>query len=177
MTSADERQQLQQRFLKALCEQTDGDPQRQVSMYKVGEDLGLDRETASRVAQDLMAEGQVAVKTLSGEIGITEEGVALVGGPGPQVGPEGLPVKGPLLARHCQAVESALAAVKAVIGTKGLNFDDLAQAMADIRTIEAQMAAPKPNSVVIRACLEALAEPLAKSGPCTELTALRRLLA
>ena len=62
-------------FLIQLFEQTRGDPSVQVSMYDLGNDLGLDRDASSRVAEILMGLQLVEIRTLSGGIGISTEGV------------------------------------------------------------------------------------------------------
>ena len=67
-----------QRFLIQLFEQTGGDPSVQVSMYQIGELLGLEREAASKVAQDLIASELVEIRTLSGGIAITAGGSEMV---------------------------------------------------------------------------------------------------
>ena len=43
-----------QQFLNQLFEQTRGDTSAQVSMYDVGKDIGMDRDTSSRVAEILI---------------------------------------------------------------------------------------------------------------------------
>jgi hypothetical protein len=176
MTDEAQRRLWQQRFLKALHEQTGGNTQTQVSMYAVGEAIGLDRQNASLVAQDLMGEGQVAIKTLSGGIGITDAGAALVGGPALAADQTALPKDGSLALAHCRAIEAAVAGVKAIMETRGWAFDELAQAVADVRTIEAQLASPQPKSVVMRACLEGIAALLTGAPPSAAQSAIKRLL-
>ena len=41
-------------FLLSVYKQTKGDPDAVVSMYDVGSELGIDRNAASRLAEDLM---------------------------------------------------------------------------------------------------------------------------
>jgi hypothetical protein len=61
-----------------------GDTSAQVSMYDVGKDIGLDRDTSSRVAEGLIGLQLVEIRTLSGGIGISTEGAdevkSLMGG-------------------------------------------------------------------------------------------------
>jgi len=65
-----------QQFLIQLFEQTKGDVAVQVSMFDIGDLLGMDRETASSVAQQLMGQQLVEIRTLSGGIGISADGSA-----------------------------------------------------------------------------------------------------
>ena len=69
MTDSEPSEAAQQ-FLIQLFEQTKGDGSIQVSMYDIGELLGMDRDTASTVAQELMGLQLVEIRTLSGGIGI-----------------------------------------------------------------------------------------------------------
>ena len=82
-----------QQFLIQLFEQTAGDPSAQISMYAVGEGLGLDRDASSRVAETLMGLELVEIRTLSGGIGISAEGanevMRLTGGLPPADGSPG----------------------------------------------------------------------------------------
>ena len=68
---------IAQQFLIQLFEQTQGDVSIQVSMYDIGGLLGMDRDTASRVAQELMGQQLAEIRTLSGGIGISTDGAAI----------------------------------------------------------------------------------------------------
>jgi hypothetical protein len=62
-------------FLVELYHRTQGDASVKVSMFDIGESLGLDRKLSLRTAEELIGTGLVEIKTLSGIIGITTEGV------------------------------------------------------------------------------------------------------
>ena len=64
-----------QNYLLELYQMTTGDINAQVSMYDVGAAIGLEKNDAGKLAEDLIGDGLVAVKTLSGGIGITDLGV------------------------------------------------------------------------------------------------------
>ena len=55
---------------------TKGDPAATVSMYDIGEALGMDRQNSLRTAEYLICSRFVEIKTLSGSIGITDQGLA-----------------------------------------------------------------------------------------------------
>jgi hypothetical protein len=61
-------------FLVELYLQTQGDPSIKVSMYDIGETIGLDRTVSSRTAEELIGTGLAEIKTLNGGIGITADG-------------------------------------------------------------------------------------------------------
>ena len=62
-------------FLVELYHRTLGDGSVKVSMFDIGESLGLDRKLTLRTAEELIGTGLVEIKTLSGGIGITADGV------------------------------------------------------------------------------------------------------
>ena len=72
--NSSELDETSQQFLIQLFVQTGGDSSTQVSMYDVGEGLGLDRDTSSRVAETLIGLQLAEIRTLSGGIGISIEG-------------------------------------------------------------------------------------------------------
>jgi len=63
-----------QRFMIQLFEQTRDDQSVQVSMYYIGSLLGLERDAASRVAEELIGLQMIEIKTLAGGIGISATG-------------------------------------------------------------------------------------------------------
>ena len=63
-------------FIVELYHRTQGDASVKVSMFDIGESLGLDRKLSLRTAEELIGTGLVEIKTLSGGIGITADGVA-----------------------------------------------------------------------------------------------------
>jgi hypothetical protein len=62
-------------FLVELYHRTQGDASVRVSMFDVGESLELDRTLSLRIAEELIGTGLAEIKTLSGIIGITTDGV------------------------------------------------------------------------------------------------------
>jgi hypothetical protein len=156
----DDLDESAQQFLKRLFEQTAGQTVRQISMYDIGAALGWEREAASRAAQDLMAAGLVEIRTLSGGIGISAEGSAAVqaalapGRPAPS-----LPRLGSariLDAASRQSVERVCDGIKAQAGGLGLDFDSLAELMADLKTIADQLGSPRPKTAVVRESLRSI---------------------
>lgn len=152
---------LSQQFLITLFEQTNGDATVQVSMYDVGELLGMDRDTASAVAQELMGRQLAEIRTLSGGIGISANGSAMIQeilGPMTSGDSESANLgDGPLLTAGGQhSVDQIITELKSVAGSIGLDFDSLSELMADLKTIEAQLESPKPKTEIIRACLQSI---------------------
>ena len=69
-------------YLFQLCSMAQGDPLAQVSMYEVGEALGLERSEAGSLAEALFIEEYAELKTLSGGIGWPGNGVGFYLGAG-----------------------------------------------------------------------------------------------
>ena len=178
---SDELDESGQQFLIQLFEQTGGDPSVQVSMYEVGEGLGLDRDTSSRVAETLIGLQLVEIRTLSGGIGISPEGASevsrLTGGVSPADSAPGKltdqPVMDPI---SCRGVEQAAGELKNQAGNLGLDFDGLSELMADLKTIDAQLGSSRPKTAIIRECLGSIKGILEGIGNVDSLAKVRALL-
>ncbi len=150
-----------QQFLIQLFEQTKGDVSLQVSMYDIGELLGMDRDAASAVALELMGLQLAEIRTLSGGIGISTDGSARVQD---LLGPLASDNSGytklddePLLnSGGQQAVGQVVSELKNQTGSLGLDFDTLSELMADLKTIEAQLDSSRPKTAIIRECLRSV---------------------
>ncbi len=146
-------------FLETLFYQTGDDADAQISMYDVGAAMGLDREQSTATAEDLMAEGLLEIRTLSGGVGLSDEGRALFsqeadGQAGSQ--DDRLGEDSPMDQRQCELVEKTLTLLKADVGEQHYAYETLTEMIADVRSIEAQLISPRPKTAVVRACLEGL---------------------
>jgi hypothetical protein len=152
-------------FLVALCDAVGGNLSGQTSMYDIGAAVGLDRTAAKQVAEELIGWGLVEVRTLSGAIGITEEGLAEAGKHGAAAGPETLRLgNDPVLSANVLlAVQETVISVKAGITDLGLAFEPLSELMADLRSIDAQLSSPRPKTAVVRALFESILAVLKKA--------------
>jgi hypothetical protein len=151
-------------YLKAMVEQCQGDTGKQISMYEVGEGLGMDRDTASQVCQELIAFGLVEIRTLSGGVGLTADGIAAggtAGSGGAETGP-GLKA-GPVLDDDDRrAMDVGLHQLKQAVGGWQLGYEEMAALVIDIKTIETHLLAPQPKTAVVKAVLSSLAAWLRK---------------
>jgi hypothetical protein len=152
---------IAQQFLIQLFEQTQGDVSIQVSMYDIGGLLGMDRDTASSVAQELMGQQLAEVRTLSGGIGISADGAAriqnLMGPLASDTSESEQLGDGPVLTSGGQqAVAQVVSELKTQTGSLGLDFDTLGEMMADLKTIEAQLDSSRPKTAIIRECLRSV---------------------
>ena len=151
-------------LLMELNRLTAGAPEAQASMYTVGEAIGLDRDGSAKAAEDLIAAGLVEIRTLSGGIGLSEAGLEAFTEdraqetPSPHLGTDS-----PLDAPRREQVEQILTRLKSELGQSGLDYETLAEIMADIRTVESQLASPKPKTAIVRECLASLRDTAAES--------------
>ena len=170
-----------QQYLIQLFEQTNGDTAAQVSMYDVGEGLGMDRDTSARVAEILIGLQLAEIRTLSGGIGISAEGAAevnsLMGGALPTGETPGRLSDQPIMdAPSCQAVEQVADALKNETSGLGLDFDGLSELMADLKTIDAQLGSARPKSAIIRECLRSIKALLEAQSESASLLKVKQLL-
>lgn len=156
-------------FLLELHSMTGGDPEQQVSMYEIGERLGMDKETITPLSQDMMIDELLELKTLSGGIGITQsglqalqsEGLIAVSGP---ANTRQLSV-GPVLDENdIRVVEKILADIKGTLASSGTEYSQLEELVIDIKTIETQLLSPQPKTAVVKEIFRSLQTPLQKAG-------------
>jgi len=168
-------------FLVELYLQTQGDPSVTVSWFDIGETLGLDRKASTQTAENLFGTGLAEIKTLNGGMGITADGVTEAQELGASVTSDGDPeiVLGntPVLNENaCQAVERNDSDLKSQIGEKRLDFDSLAELMADLKSIDAQMSSPNSKTAIIRECFRSIMGVLQKTGDTKTLIPIKTLL-
>lgn len=157
-------------FLLKLYRESHGDASRQLSMYEVGETLGLERTATSKLVENLIAWELVEIRTLSGGVGITagavEELEALGLGEStanavtPGLGNAPVPNE-----EAREAIQTLIGALKQQTGNLQLPYEALAEWMADLKTMDAQLESPNPKTAILRTCLESLREPLKQNGP------------
>jgi hypothetical protein len=173
---------LGQQFLIQLFGETRGDVSTQVSMYDIGEVLGMDRDTASSVAQELMGRQLAEIRTLSGGIGISADGSARVQElVGPMVSDSFEPTSlgnAPVLnSGGRQTVGLVVSELKNQTGSLGLDFDTLGELMADLKTLEAQLDSSRPKTAIVRECLRSVLGVVEKAQSRQMVDRLRKLVA
>lgn len=148
-----------QRYLFELYQMTAGDVGAQVSMFEVGAAVGLEKTEAGKLAEELIGDGLAEVKTLSGGIGITAEGIqrAQAGGAGQPAAADFSLGRGPVLEEAAvAALSSLLADVKARLTETGAAYDRLEEMVMDLKTIDVQLLSPRPKTAIVREALRSL---------------------
>lgn len=143
---------LSKGFLEELYRQTGGDAESQVSMYDVGAVIGLEKNEAGSLAEQLIVQGQVELKTLAGGVSITSEGLAVLGLSVPdshspenafQLG------NGPVADdTDRDTVQRIIEKIKKELSELSLEYDLLEEIIIDLKTIEVYMLSPRPKVAV-----------------------------
>jgi len=169
------------RYLTELCAKTQGDTGVQVSMFDVGAAIGLEKTEAGMVAEELIVEGLAELRSLSGGISITAQGVEMVQGPGcgPVLKGSGLQLgRGQILGEQgSQAVEKIIMAMRKTVLHGMATIGQLEEIVIDIKTIEIQMLSPKPKTAVIREVFRSLHARLNDLGFSTLAAEVETLIA
>ena len=168
-------------FLLELCQRTNADTSVQASMYEIGEALGLDRDNAKQVSEELISWNLVEIRTLSGGIGISQDGIAeahkLSGSP---TAAEKIGFK---LGKVTvidedgrRAIEEITLDLKQRTGSLALEFDILNEFIADLKTIDAQLSSPKPKAAILQQCFQSLKETAEKAGDLESAAKIKMLI-
>ena len=149
-------------------------------MYDVGATLGLSKAESGSLAESLMVEGLVELKTLAGGIGITSEGLAILGitaaapvaaGQTPCFG------SGPLATdSDLRMIGQIVGRIKDSIAGQSVGYDCLEEIVIDLKTIELHMLSPRPKVPVLRALLRSLHEAFVAADIKQTATMLKPLI-
>jgi hypothetical protein len=155
-------------YLAELYQRTAGDVSVQVSMYEVGAAVDMEKTLAGKLAEDLIGDGLVEVKTLSGGIGITALGIEQVQAAGLAGGGADAPVvlgDSPLLeGENKAAVVSLVREIKSAAAQKSGSYDSLEEMVIDIKTLEVQLLSPRPKTAIVREVLLSMGQTLKSIG-------------
>ena len=167
-------------FLDELYRQTKGDLNTQVSMYEVGSGIGLNKSEAGSLAESLMVDGLVELKTLAGGIAITSEGLANLGFsvPSAPAGTQSLHFSKGLVTndQDRQVIQLVTRQIKDSLSGHSTSYDNLEEMVIDLKTIELHMLSPRPKVAIVRELLRSLHAALVAADIKTMAYALKPLL-
>jgi len=164
MMNSDEAREA---FLLELYRCTKADESAQASMYTLGAGIGMDKTGAKKAAEDLIGMGLVEIRTLSGGVGITAEGIAAVrtqGGAGDSENSFRLSAGPCIDERDRSALAALLASLRQATGRASGPYAQLEELVLDIKTMEVHLLSPRPKTAVIKALLQALQETFTSAG-------------
>ncbi len=168
-------------FLYQLYTRTGADTDTTASMYEVGDAMGLDKDESGTLAQSLFMQGAAELKTLSGGMAITLEGLKELDiTPAPPANEETVSLgTGPVLeTANREVVETVTNRIKKILPGSAQDYADLEALIIDLKTLEVQMLSPTPKTGILKEIFKSIHRNLASSGtdPSSELdTALRQL--
>lgn len=155
-------------FLDELYRQTRGDTAVQVSMYEVGAALGLNKGEAGSLAESLIVDGLVELKTLAGGIGITDEGLASLGFAAPSGPAAGAAISlssGPVATEQDRlTIADLIRQIKDALPGRSLAYEQLEEIVIDLKTVELHLLSPRPKVAVLRELCRSLHDALAAAG-------------
>ncbi len=151
-------------YLVELHNQTQGNEEMQVSMHDVGSALGLDKNQAGAIGQDLIVEGLADLRTLAGGISITSQGIEMLqkyGLVSVSVSTSFQLSKGPVVNEaDRQAIEQVVEKIKQAVSAKAASFEDIEEIVIDLKTIEVHLLSSKPKTAVIREIIRSIHDSL-----------------
>jgi len=168
-------------YLNELYKQTEGNTETQVSMFDIGIAIGLEKIEASAAAENLMIQGMAELKTLSGGIGITDQGLEELGfansGSADSTTVDLHLGTGPILDDSGRrAIETLLAEIKTETSRIQTDYDHLEECIIDIKTIEVQLLSANPKVGIIREVLRSLSATINSPDNKTLSNKLKALL-
>ncbi len=169
------------RFLQELYNRCSGDPAGTFSMFEIGQAIGLEREQAGAVGEELIGWELVEVRTLSGGVAIAESGIERARQlSGESTKPDDRRIRlgaDPVLDEAGRnAVDRLVSRLKSEIDDLGLGFDRLSEIMADLKSIEAQLSSPRPKTALVKEGCRSMIEVLNAAGAAQQSRALKDLL-
>jgi hypothetical protein len=157
----------EQAYLNQLYTMTQGDPGVQVSMYDIGAALGVEKSEAGALAESLIIQDLAELKTLSGGIAITGNGLKALDRSLPVNLPDQALTLGrdPVLDPEKKALVAGLVSeIKTVLETEKNAYDWLEEVVMDIKTMEVQLLSPKPKTGIVKEIFTSLHRNLKKTG-------------
>ena len=149
-------------YLTELRNITDSDINNQVSMYEVGALIGLEKDKAAMIAEDLIVDGLAELVSLSGNISITQAGLKQLGHVQDvdDNADEVFTLGGDryLSDDSCRRLYNCISRYRAVVETAALSYEILEEIVLDIKTLEVQLISPRPKTLVVREILKVLAD-------------------
>lgn len=167
-------------FLNELFSQTGGNSEEVASMYEIGETVGLDKKSAGSLAEELMVQGLLDLKTLSGGIIITTEGMALLGVSAPnQVGQTD---SAQLSGNHLvddddrKLISEMILEIQEACPNSELKYEQIEAVVLDLKTIDLHLLSPQPKNAVVKALFTSIIETLNGGSDPTIVTKISQLI-
>lgn len=167
-------------YLEELYRVTGGSQDSQASMYDIGATMGLEKAEAGRIAEDLMVQGFVELKTLAGGIAITDGGLDFLGVAVPTSGApdetEQLSAEKVATEGDRAIVEKLCTMIKREIHGKDIDYNTLEATVFDLKSIDLQLLSPHPKNVVLKELLRSIRDNVSEKETETICAAIETVL-
>lgn len=158
-------------YLDELCRMTGADTDSKVSMHEVGSVLGLEKVESGKIAEELMVQGLVELKTLAGGIGITDKGLEHLGIASSVTAtpPSSLQLSGELVVTESDraTIKQLTATIKDETTGLDLEYQHLEGIILDLKCIDLHLLSPRPKNSVLRELLGSIENTLTVAGSAT----------
>lgn len=163
-------------YLQELYNKTQGDTETQVSMHDIGLAIGVEKADAGRIAEELIIQGYVELKTLAGGISITEEGLSVLGISPPVSSSQGEAQElspGPVINdKDRQLIEKIIHGIKRECAGQVQEYTATEQTVLDLKVIELHLLSPAPKTAVFLALFQSLGQNFAGNDTITNNSGL-----
>ena len=166
-------------FLAELIRSTQGDLQAKISMYEVGAALGLEKTEAGKLAEEVIAEGWAEIKTLSGDIGITSDGIEASSGSAAvsdQLQAPGLGDEPIIQNDGRRAVEQIIGRVQDRLKALSIPYESLEEIVLDLKTAQVQLLSPKPKTAIVKEILRSLGDAMHNAGAADTAAQIKAMI-
>lgn len=155
-------------FLYELYRQVDDQETSQVSMLSVGANIGMDKTEATALAEELMINDLVELKTLAGEIGITTTGLEVLQKNGLIAERTGktyaLSGESVLTDNDQKVIHEIISKVQLELAHGTSKYEQIEEAVIDMKTLEVQLLSPLPKAAIALAVLSSLKNSFQKAN-------------
>lgn len=166
-------------YLQQLYNSTQGNTETQVSMYDLGLAIGIDKAEAGRVAEGLMVQGYIELKTLAGGISITEEGLGFLGFSRQDQSNQDQEFSfspGPIVSETDRNIaQKIITNIQHELTRTELDYTTIEQIVLDIKAIELHLLSLAPKCAVLLALFSSIADSLAGKEEILKRTGLTAL--
>lgn len=150
-------------FLQELYRTSGGELEAQISMYQLGDSLGLSKSEVSALSEDLIIDGYVELRSLSGAVSITEEGLAALGIASendltttlPQLSGENI-----LTDDDRRLLAEIIVRIQQCTFSANTTLAQLEDLLIDLKTLELQLQAAQPSSTITVAVVTSITDRL-----------------
>ncbi|HPO82425.1 MAG TPA: hypothetical protein PK487_05610 [bacterium] len=181
MNEVEEMKKKRFQFLYRLYKLTGGDEFKEEDMFKIGKELGFDKDLTDKIVQYLKGEGLIEFRAMGGIIGIThrgtheiEEALSKSDTPTEHFPPINIISIGQMTNSQIQQANTESTQIASFSGDRGEKLIEFIQLLeeskdkldlepqqksdlqSEVQTIRAQMSSSKPKDKVITECLNSI---------------------